>query len=257
MVSVQSAKLNKNELRRPVMPISQDRFESKQGRFYKVPNWVLQQAGRDTIADWIRGETVWLPSVSTILEIYRRPGLMEWYGAKGLEEAERIRDDTAEIGTIAHALIERINLGGKVDKPEWDTLDERVRQAVRAYLRWKMESKFHPLESELTVYSLKYGYAGTIDAVGYFSGTAGIADWKATRSWWKINNLQLAAYRQAYHETFPARPNIDELRCIRFDKDTGIPEEHRLSIPEADEAFQCFLGFLRAWRYLSNGGANG
>ena len=228
------------------MPISKERVEDERGRFYRVPNWLLEQRGLQTDRE------VWLPSVSTILEIYHRPGLMYWYGKMGLEEALRIRDDTGNVGTQVHALIERIIEGERIFDPEWLPLDNRVKQGVRAYVRWIQEQEFRPEQSEQTVYSLTYRYAGTLDAIGTFGPKRipGLADWKTSARFWKINNLQLAAYRVAYHEMYEEAPRLREIHCARFDRGTGIPEDHPLSLREARTAFYCFLALRKTWDYL-------
>jgi len=200
-----------------------------------------------------KGEVLWLPPVSTIDDMVAKPNLKYWYGAHGTELANQMRDEAAQIGTDAHSAIERICSGEHITAPEWDKYPEQVKNSIRAFLRWMQEVRYQPFTTELTVYSLKYGYAGTLDGLGYIQYNGKpmfiLADWKTSGRFYKVMFLQLAAYRQAYRETY-GEHKIHECRCVRLDKDTGIPEEHILAGTEITRAFRAFCSILYAWKYL-------
>lgn len=215
------------------------------GNWYKVPDWLLEQHGK-------KGQTLWLPAVSTILDVYQAPTLRVWYGKMGLAEAERIKNETATWGTNAHAIIERIMRGGKVTNEEWEFLPEPVRQCLRAWIRWYQVAEFKPEQSEMPVYSLKYGYAGTLDATGHFGKIWGLADWKTVSGDFfpRTNWLQLAAYYQAYHEMFPEVSRFKTIRCVALNRETGNFKQHTLTPKQAREAFHCFLYAKRVWEFI-------
>ena len=216
------------------------------GNWYKVPDWLLEQAGRG-------GQTVWLPAVSTILDVYQAPSLRVWYGKMGIAEAERIKNETATWGTHAHALIERIIGGEKIQTDEWNALPEKVRQCLRAWIRWYQIADFHPAKSEMAVYSLKYGYAGTLDATGYFGKIWGIADWKTSSSehfFSRTNWLQIAAYYNAYHEMFPDQPRVKTIRLVSLNRETGNFKEHPYTPKQARTAFYHFIYARRVWDFV-------
>lgn len=213
-------------------------------RFYRVPDEIAE-AHRLT-------SPVWLPAVSTILDVYQAPSLRTWYGKVGLDEAERIKFATAQIGTDAHGIIERIINGEKVLAPEWNALDKRIQQCVRAWLRWYQVVKFKPLQSEQAVYSLKYGYAGTLDAIGYVKQDFCLADWKTSDSFFfpRTNLLQLGAYYQAYLEMHPDRPRFKTIRCVVLGRSSGDYKEHTMTPKQARVAFQHFVYARRVWEYV-------
>ena len=214
------------------------------GRWYKVPPGVLQ------LWDYDPSLTIWHPAVSTILDVYQPAWLREWYGRKGIEEAERIKNETSGWGTQTHQLVKYIIQGNKVET--WEGIPEPVRNGLRAWVRWNIKSRFQPVATELAVYSLKHGYAGTLDAAGIMYGLPGIADWKTSYrgdvdllDW-----LQVAAYWQALRETSPSIIKPKEGRLVILNRQTGDFTEYRKPAKEIREAFNCFRAAYRVWRYV-------
>jgi len=59
-----------------------------------------------------------LPSVTTILDAVKdKAFLLEWEARVGKEEADRIRNDAATVGTHMHSVIERLLLNRPLDPP--------------------------------------------------------------------------------------------------------------------------------------------
>ena len=176
-----------------------------------------------------RKGVVQLPSVSTILSVIDARGLNEWRVDKGREVSDAISEESRGVGSKGHALIERISNGGSIAKPEWESLDERVRNGLRAWVRWRDQVGFIPKHTEMVVYSLKYGYAGTVDAIGTIRPKISIlADYKfAGALYHETNDAQVVAYDMAYTEMFPKR-KARELYLVRLDKETGIPEPYKI-----------------------------
>lgn len=213
------------------------------GRFYVVPPWVLEQAGKDP------NQTVWLPAVSTGLDIYQASSLRSWYGRVGLQEAERVKNQAGTWGSQAHSLIDYLSRGGKIET--WDGIDEPVRNSLRAWVRWTIQAKFKPIHAEMIVYSLKWGYAGTLDTVGTFDRDLGIADYKTGKGFLSpLGLLQLAAYDRAFHETYPNHPRIKEARLVGLNRETGDFIERRRTRKELAVDFRYWLAALKLWRYI-------
>ncbi len=205
------------------------------------------------------GNTVSLPSVTSILSVIDSRALTNWKVKVGQEEVDRISQDTSGIGSQGHSLIQRISSGGIIGKAEWDALDERVRNGVRAAVRWQRQVGFIPKHTEMVVYSLEFGYAGMLDVVGTRKPRIpSIADYKLARQIYKEGAFaQLVAYKHAYLEMFPKR-RIDELWAVRLDKLTGIPDPQ---LVKNEELFwQIFLSALTIFKSritISEGGDNG
>ena len=80
-----------------------------------------------------------------------------------LAEPERIRDETADIGTQVHALIETwLKLGAE---PVLAGLDPRVVNGWTRFREWWAESGFTSLRTEFAVASLDLGCGGTVDCL--------------------------------------------------------------------------------------------
>lgn len=206
-----------------------------------------------------------LPRVTSILTVLNKPGLQYWFGKLGTEEAERQRDEAADIGTTAHGVIDRLCLGVAIPPAEWEALPETAKQSVRAFVRWQRKNDFRATRTEKVVYSLKHGYAGTLDALGsVLRGTGDgsrlplIADWKTSNDFRLEYYLQLAAYLEAYRETATYEPEeatavnyIEQVRCVRFDKATGNYDEFIVPVEKLVEPFAAFLGLKVAFEWLS------
>ena len=214
------------------------------GRWYRVPPEVLQRNGYDPSL------VIWLPAVSSVLDVYQPAYLREWYGRKGIQEAERIRDETAGWGTQTHQLVKYIIQGNKVET--WEGIPEPVRNGLRAWVRWSIKSRFQPVATELVVYSLKHGYAGTLDAAGMIYGLPGIADWKTSygSDVDLIDWLQVSAYWQALRETYPTLIKPKEGRLVILNRETGDFVEYRKLAAELWKAFLTFRAAYKVWRYV-------
>jgi hypothetical protein len=110
------------------------------------------------------------------------------------------RDTAAQRGTDVHALAERIIAGHEVEVP--DELAPHVTSAVKFLDEWEVV----PILTETTVFSVKHGYAGTLDMVitsrkldELMGGKrVALADWKTSRSGiYGEAALQLSAYGNA------------------------------------------------------------
>ena len=78
-------------------------------------------------------------SVTTVLSYIDKPGLRYWYGKYGTAECNKIKAQSAEIGTTIHALVARNIVGGKVLKK--DLKKKEVKTGYESYLKFKSEFK--------------------------------------------------------------------------------------------------------------------
>ena len=205
------------------------------------------------------GSVVELPRVTRILDVIDARGLNEWRVNKGREESDAISLDARDIGSQVHSLVERISKGGSIGKPEWELFDERVRNGVRAWVRWRDKVGFIPKHTEMVVYSLKHGFAGTLDTVGTISPkVAMLADYKTSGALYhETNDAQVVAYDMAYSEMFPRR-KPRELYLVRLDKETGIPEPYRIENRKLPwETFLAAFTIFRNRIKVKLGGTNG
>ena len=147
-----------------------------------------------------------LPSVTTILDKTKnKQALIDWANRVGHEQAEKIKNDAAAIGTAMHAYIEsHIKMRPlRPAKYPWQFKAYRMGACL-------MEKYFPELNeawgNEVMLY--KRGlYAGTTDLVGVFRGVPSIVDFKQAnqmkkREWIDDYFVQLTAYAAAHNEMY-------------------------------------------------------
>lgn len=210
------------------------RHDSEVGRFYEVE------------------EGVFLPSSTTILEAYPLAyGMREFLQANTKAEAEQIKNEAAIRGSKIHHTIELLLKGEKVvpsgitqdqvkllglsDKKLVSYLKEpfskKEDKMVKGFMKFWEDFKVELVENELTVYSKKFGFAGTLDFVGYihvpqrvknsaevkksakntpihYRKQLVLLDFKTGKGLYDEYDLQIASYWQAYHEGSKARKQM-------------------------------------------------
>jgi len=144
-----------------------------------------------------------VPSVTTILSATKdRAHLDEWANRVGLDEAERIKNEAATVGTHMHNVVERMLLNRPLETP-------RTWLQIKGYrMGYTLIEKFFPHVDEAwgTEIPLLYAgcYAGTSDFIGVYKGMPCIVDFKQTnkmkrRAWIEDYFVQLAAYAVAHN----------------------------------------------------------
>lgn len=222
----------------------------------------------------VEGHDGQLLSVSTVLQVVNKPGLAPWARRTALEAVRSLllegaeaqpylsrdpatvddlvarayqlsvarRDEAARLGADLHRLIEEHIVGREpVPPPE-------LEGPYGAYLEWERQTDILLVLAELPVYSLRYGYAGTVDAIGVRrDGQALIAiDWKTTGGVYREHAFQVAAYAQALEE-LTGLP-VEEGWVVRLAKDQ--PHFEARQVADWRRAFPGFLAALQLWRHM-------
>lgn len=155
------------------------------------------------------------PSVTSILQYMPKGKFFEnWLKDVG-HNSDIIARKAADEGTQVHEAIEKYLQGEKLS---W--LDENG-YSKYPFEVWKMILKFHEfwanvkptlIESEIHLFSNVYIYAGTCDLVVEINGVRWLLDIKTSNSLHTSYDLQLAAYAQAWNETYEEK--IDKIGII-------------------------------------------
>ncbi len=136
-----------------------------------------------------------LASVSTVLGVINKPGLVNWavgLTKQGVDHTEE-RDKAAEQGTELHTAIQEYLAN---DEAPWH-YSMTVTAMLARWVEWYKNSGITITATEMMVYHPKYKYAGTLDALGHDSnGNLVVLDWKSGGLWPEMA-LQLAAYAYA------------------------------------------------------------
>lgn len=130
------------------------------------------------------------------------------------------------------------------------TIRDQVMQGYFAFLDWEKEYIKTWIDSEKTVHSLAYGYAGTLDAKALFlDGKVRYIDFKTSKKIYDESFMQLAAYRLADYEM--TKDWSDGMGILRLDKETGIPEWIECT-DKYERSIDSFLALLKFYYLQKN-----
>jgi hypothetical protein len=145
------------------------------------------------------------PSVTNILQFMPKGKFFETWLKDVGHNADIIARKAANEGTQVHDAIEKYVAGEKIT---WLNSEGYSNYSLDV---WKLILKFHEfwsvykptlLASEIHLFSDIYKYAGTCDLVVEIDGVRWLLDIKTSKSIHTSMDLQLAAYAQAWNETF-------------------------------------------------------
>ena len=134
---------------------------------------------------------------------------------RGAATAER--DRAASLGTAVH------EAAATGRNPEH--VPDEVAPRLRQFLAWKAASQAEIVASEFQVFSTKYGYAGSCDALVRFAdGSLWIVDYKTGKGIYAEHALQLMAYTMA--DVVGADDVVDERLTELLHQVTGMAVLH-------------------------------
>ena len=191
-------------------------------------------------------------SVTTVLSVLRKEGLEYWRGKVGNEKADQISNEAKDTGKLVHEILERHLKGEQIVSESYPI---PIRKCLSAFRVWEKKNKFKVLKTEQLVWSDKYEYAGTFDALGTLDGKLTIIDFKTSKQIWPDYGLQLSAYKFAEEErakdyatkskiSWASAAPIEQQLIVRLDKETGV-----LETQEFNDDFEVFLGALKLWKW--------
>jgi hypothetical protein len=199
-----------------------------------------------------------VPGVTSILSrTINKPGLLEWYGKKGLHVARAESKAAADFGTRVHELVERINKGEGVYGPDGELAAEPdIRPFGEAYRAWFEGNVESVLAVEARVYSPVHFFAGTVDmALVLKDGRAVLADLKTSRlgnyppkahAEWR---LQTVAYQVALLESMGIVTTGRIVVRLPSDK-PGTLVVHELLAASARSDWSAFLACLQLYNWI-------
>lgn len=179
--------------------------------------------------------------MGTVIDEISRSKIIE-----GIKTAFRKKSkEAADIGTAVHKYLEEYLNAGINKEPLPDMPhNENIRNAIKAFLEWTKENKVKFIASERKVYSKKYGYAGTLDALGYVNGELAIIDFKTSSGIYPEMFIQTSAYAQAVNEEDGS--SIKTCYVVRVPKDGSEFEVQQDNHMELN--FKSFLGCLENYK---------
>ena len=187
-----------------------------------------------------------ISGVTTIISSlgWNKQALMYWAWNEGIE-GRNFRDTSqkaANIGTIAHAMIEADLKGKEFDSSKFDKdMIDKAETAYLAWLEWKELVSFNLLESEKSLISEEHQFGGTID-IAVIKNVTAILDLKTSKDIYSDHKIQIAAYGKLWDENYPNNP-IQAYYILQLGKEDGSFHYHYW--PSLEEAWEAFLALLK------------
>ena len=152
--------------------------------------------------------------------------------------------EAMDIGSEIHKLIENYI---KFGKDAVGKLRPEVENGFLAFLEWEEHNVIKWIQSEQSVFSLEYGFAGTLDATAVLynpefpgdknQGMNYVIDFKSSKDFYQGYGMQVCGYRLAVLEHgFPAQG----AGVLRLDKETGLPAFKDYT-PDLEKKTRAFL----------------
>jgi hypothetical protein len=188
-----------------------------------------------------------LKKMADVLTQYVGQVLTEEMIYNGKCEWGKTKKEAADIGKEIHRLISEW-IGGK--NPQIPK-DEKIRNGFIAFMEFQRKHHVKWLESERLVFSKKYQYPGTADAIGKIGKDLVLFDFKSSKpssvspdGIYPEHAVQTAGYQLAYTEE--TKKKIAYRIIIALDKETGEPRHREFKDNKKDmEAFLCCLTLRR------------
>lgn len=203
-------------------------------------------------------EGVRLPSVTTVLGILNKPALLDWAWKLGLEgkDYKAVRDQAADIGTLAHGMVMSHLTGTEFDKTEYSAQDiDKAENCLIKYFDWEKGHKIHIVYVEKPLVSNIYHFGGTIDCFAYVDDKPTLIDHKTGKAIYSEYFYQLAAYKQLLWEN---GHDIDSARILRIGRDEleGFEERTMVDLSKHWQVFQSCLSIYNLQNEIRRGERN-
>lgn len=157
--------------------------------------------------------------VTTVLGVLNKPALVGWANRLGLEgiDVNKHVDNLADIGTLAHALIEAHLKGEKFDTSDYSKNQiDLAENAVLKFFEWEKQHKLEPIALEAQLVSETYKYGGTCDIYCKLDGKLTLIDIKTAKAVYGEHHTQCVAYEQLLNET---GNKVEEVMILRVGRD--------------------------------------
>ena len=141
------------------------------------------------------------PSITTVLSILSRQGIIEWRNRVGTEVANKISTKASRRGTNVHLMAEDL-LNNKLNIKKFLPIDVEMFKTIEPIINEKID-RIHAQEA--TLYSHYLGVAGRVDVIAEWDGRLSVIDFKTSskpkkKEWISNYFQQTAAYAVMFEE---------------------------------------------------------
>jgi hypothetical protein len=207
-------------------------------------NKINECAARASMAHqkYLNRKGIPLPSVSKIVGVMDKPGLVKWANNLGLQgiDSNKYVDVLAGSGTLAHSgiLCDLMNTMWNTSSFSGDQI-KMAKASMRKWYKWLDKQKFKMILAEKDFISEKHQFGGRFDIYGMLNRKRTLIDIKTCKSLWDNHSTQTAGYKILLEEN---GYKVDEMRLIRLprnDEEGMEPED--LLITDVDLHTERFL----------------
>ena len=165
------------------------------------------------------------PSITTILSLRNKKGLMEWRKKVGNEVANYVAGKAARRGTHVHHMCEDYLNNVYTNFPsDWEKHKKNfLPYCLFTQLKEQVLSKIDNIHAqEAGLYSDKYKVAGRVDCIAEYNGVLSIIDFKTSTKerndeWNENYYIQCSAYAEMYEERTGTEIEQIVILCVTED----------------------------------------
>ena len=186
---------------------------------------------------------VLVKGVTTILQVLNKPFLLKWANDLGLAGVKMSAyvDNLADIGTLAHAIVEAHLMKTEVDYSDYSPNQKKMAEVSSAkFFDWETKNKFEAIKCEIQLVSEK-GFGGTIDIYCNLNGKKTLIDLKTSKAIYPEHFIQTSAYKILLEENgYP----VEDSKILRIGREEaeGFDEKE---VPLIDIHAEKFLACLK------------
>lgn len=205
---------------------------------------IIRKEVDDTHYYFIDGK--FYPSVTKILEEAAPTpwALKQFFLRNTPESAEEIKNTAGDFGSKMHDIYARMLLG-----EEFSLVDQNIKykKHITSFAQWFADWQPKEIQTEQTVASLVYKYAGTLDLLCKKDNEIWLIDFKTSAGIYYNYELQVAAYKQAVEETFGLK--IDHVAILR----TGSQHKCGYEFKEVTRPIESFMNVYQTYVDMNDG----
>ena len=195
---------------------------------------------------FVNGE--FYPGVTSIIEEAAPTsfGLKSFFLNNTPESADEISKVSLALGSKMHDAYEKL-----LNEVELNLINDykttKEKKHILSFAQWFEDFKPTEIQTEQTVASLKYRYAGTLDCLCKRDGETWLIDFKTSAGIYWNYEIQVAAYKQAVLETLGVK--VDKIGILR----TGTKHKCGYEFKEIIRDFSDFETVYKTYLSLHNG----
>lgn len=187
-----------------------------------------------------------VPGTTTITGLLNKPQLIAWANRLGLEgiDSNKYRDEAANIGTLAHAMIQAHLQLEDLGMDNYSARDIGLAEnALISYWEWEARHDIEPIFCEVPMVSENYRYGGTVDCYCVLDGKKTLLDFKTGKAIYPEMFYQLAAYTNLLREN---GHEVEQCKILRIGRDEieGFEEK---TIVDTSKQFDLFKNLLNVY----------